>query len=240
MSKTRGIVLHSMPYNDKYAIVHVYTESFGRASYMVGRKRGKKSMVSKALFMPLSILEMEVEHLPKREIQRIRESRVCFPLSGIATDPVRNIIALFVAEMLYRVVKETEPDPRLFDYLYKSIHLLDSTTQGIANYHLVFLLGLLRYLGISPRMETQREGYYFDMPNGVFVEKIPEHQHYLNKEESTVFARLLRISFENMSLYSFSRRDRVNIINRILEYYRLHLPEFPEIKSIAVMQSIFD
>lgn len=240
MSKTRGIVLHSMPYNDKYAIVHVYTESFGRASYMVGRKRGKKSMVSKALFMPLSILEMEVEHLPKREIQRIRESRVCFPLSGIATDPVRNIIALFVAEMLYRVVKETEPDPRLFDYLYKSIHLLDGTTQGIANYHLVFLLGLLRYLGISPRMETQREGYYFDMPNGVFVEKIPEHQHYLNKEESTVFARLLRISFENMSLYSFSRRDRVNIINRILEYYRLHLPEFPEIKSIAVMQSIFD
>jgi DNA repair protein RecO (recombination protein O) len=240
LSKTRGIVLHSTPYNDKYAIVHIYTEGFGRASYMIGRNRGKKSIVSKALFMPLSILEMEVEYLPKREIQRIKESRLCFPLSEICTDPARNVIALFVAEILYRVVKDTEPDARLFDYLYKSIHLLENTVQGIANYHLVFLLGLLRYLGVSPQTDTQREGYYFDMLNGIFVKKIPAHRHYLDKEESTVFARLLRISFENMSLYSFSRRDRVNIINRIIEYYRLHLPEFQEIKSIAVMQSLFD
>lgn len=240
LSKTRGIVLHSIPYNDKYAIVYLYTENFGRASYMIGRNGGKKSRVSKALFMPLSILEMEVDHLPKREIQRIKESKVCFPLSEICTDPVKNILALFVAEILYRVVKETEPDPRLFDYLYQSIHLLENTTQGIANYHLVFLLGLLRYLGVFPHIETQQEGYYFDMLNGVFIPKIPMHKHFLNKEESVVFARLLRISYENMSLYSFSRQDRVNIINRILEYYRLHLPEFPEIKSITVMQSLFD
>jgi DNA repair protein RecO (recombination protein O) len=218
----------------------MYTESFGRASYLIGRNLGKKSMVSKALFMPLSILDMEVNHLPKREIQRVKESKVCFPFSGICTDLVRNMLALFIAEILYRVLKETGPDPRLFDYLYKSVHLLENTTQGIANYHLVFLLGLLRHLGVFPRIETQKEGDYFDMLNGVFIDKIPVHQYYLDEEESTVFARLLRISFENMSLYSFSRRDRVNIINRILEYYRLHLPEFPEIKSIAVMQSLFD
>ena len=48
------------------------------------------------------------------------------------------------------------------------------------------------------------------------------------------------ISFENMSLYSFSRQDRVGVINRIVEYYRLHLPDFPEIKSLSVMQSLFD
>ena len=75
---------------------------------------------------------------------------------------------------------------------------------------------------------------------GGVTEPIPKHRHYLNKGEIALFSRLLRISFENMSLYGFSRQERVRIIHRILEYYRLHLPDFPEIKSLSVMQSLFD
>ena len=110
----------------------------------------------------------------------------------------------------------------------------------MANFHLVFLLRLLHYMGIYPNADSYSTGCYFDMQNGVFVDRIPMHRHYLNREESQVFARLLKISFENMSLYSFSRQDRVGVINRIVEYYRLHLPDFPEIKSLSVMQSLFD
>jgi DNA repair protein RecO (recombination protein O) len=240
LAKTRGIVLHSIPYNDRYSIVSIYTEAFGRASYMVARSRGRKSAVSRALFIPLSVLEMEVDHQPRRDLHRIRESKVCFPFTGICCHPVKNALALFLSELLYRVVKETEPDSRLFDYLYQSIHLLEHTEEGIANFHLVFLLGLLRYLGIYPRVETYRKNCCFDMLNGVFTDQTPAHPHFLSREEAVVFARLFRISYGNMSLYAFSRRDRVGIVNRILEYYRLHLPEFPEIKSIAVMQSLFD
>lgn len=240
LSKTRGIVLHSIPYNDKYAIIYMYTEAFGRASYLVARSRGKKSAVSKALFMPFSVLEMEVEHLNKRDLHRIKETKLCYPLTEVFCNPVKNILALFLAEVLFRVVKDTEPDAPLFDYLYKSIHLLEYADRGIANFHLVFLLHLLHYLGIFPNAESGKDGCYFDMLNGVFADRIPMHRHYLNKTESLVFSRLLRISFENMSLYTFSRQERVGIIHRILEYYRLHLPDFPEIKSVSVMQSLFD
>ena len=169
-----------------------------------------------------------------------RWSRICFPLNDVCCDPVKNVLALFLSEVLFRVVKDTEPDPRLFDYLCESIHLLEYADKGIANFHMVFLLGLLHHLGIFPNMESHRVGYYFDMLNGVFTDHIPMHRHYLNKVESAFFSRLLRISFENMSLYGFSRQERVRIIHRILEYYRLHLPDFPEIKSLSVMQSLFD
>lgn len=239
LSKTRGIVLHSIPYNDTYSIVYMYTEAFGRASYLVARRRGKKSPVSKALFMPLSVLDMEVEHLNKRELHRVKEAKLCFPLAEVFSNPVKNVLAIFLAEVLLRVVKDTEPDARLFDYLYESIRLLEYTDKGLANFHLVFLLGLLHYMGIFPNVESYRDRSYFDMLNGVFIDRIPMHRHYLTQEESAFFARLLRISYENMSLYAFSRQDRVGIIERILEYYRLHLPEFSEIKSLAVMQSLF-
>ena len=224
LCKTRGIVLHSIPYNDKYSIIYMYTEAFGRASYLVARSRGKKSSVSKALFMPLSVVEMEVEHLNKRDLHRIRETKLCYPLTDVFCNPVKNILALFLSEILFRVVKETEPDSRLFEYLFESIQLLELSDKGVANFHLVFLLRLLHYLGIYPNVESYVAGSC----------------HYLNRQESVVLARLLKISFENMSLYSFSRQDRVSVINRILEYYRLHLPDFPEIKSLSVMQSLFD
>lgn len=238
--KTKGIILHTIAYNDSYSIIHVYTEAFGRASYFVPRRKGKKTTLSKALFIPLSVLEMEVEHLNKRDIHRIKETRISFPQTDIYCNPVKNIMALFLAEVLFRVVKDTEPDPPLFNFLNSSIQLLEITEEGVANFHIVFLLRLLTYLGIYPNTEENKVKSYFDMLNGVFVSSTPVHRHFLNREESETFGRLLRISFENMSLYSFSRKERVAIINRIIEYYRLHMPEFPEIKSISVMQSLFD
>jgi DNA repair protein RecO (recombination protein O) len=240
LSKTRGIVLHTIPYNDKYAIIYIYTESYGRVSYLISSNRGKRSTVAKTLFMPLSVLELEVDHQNKRDLQRIKESKCCQSLYSLSTNPVKNVVALFISEVLYRVLKETEPNPRLFSYLCKSIDLLEQTKEGIANYHIVFLMGLLHYLGVFPHVETYQNNYYFDMQNGVFTDRIPMHKHYLNQPESAVFSSLLRISYENMSLYSFSRHDRVLIVHRILDYYRLHLPEFPEIKSLAVLQSLFD
>ncbi|HJA88058.1 MAG TPA: DNA repair protein RecO [Candidatus Parabacteroides intestinavium] len=237
---TRGIVLHSIPYKDTSAIIYMYTEAFGRASYMVSRRRSKKSPLVKSLFIPLSVLDLEVEHLNKREIHRIKEARVCLPLQEILCDPIKNVLALFLSEFLFRVVKETEPDPRLFCFLYDSIQVLECADKGVANFHLVFLLRLLRYLGIFPNIENRRAGYYFDMLNSVFTVDQPAHPHFLGKEDTEVFARLLKMSYENMSLYVFSRQERVRIIQKILEYYHLHLPDFAEIKSLAVLQSLFD
>jgi DNA repair protein RecO (recombination protein O) len=190
--------------------------------------------------MPLSVIEMEIDRPPRRDFCYIQETKLCYPLSRLFTDPMKNALALFLAEVLFRTIKESEPDSRLFDYLYRSICILEDTDRGVANFHLVFLLHLLSYLGIFPNIDSYRENRYFDMRNGVFTDSLPSHKHYLDRDESLVFSRLFRISYENMSLYDFSRRDRVNILNRIITYYRLHLPEIPEIRSLPILQVLFD
>lgn len=218
----------------------MYTEQFGRVSYMIARSRGKRSTVSPSLFMPLSVVEMEVEHKNNRDIHRIKEAKACFSVMELSCNPVKNVIALFLAEVLFRVIKETEPDAALFEFLYQSVYLLELTDKGVANFHLVFLLRLLHHLGIFPNTDSYSPGKYFDMLNAVFTDSIPMHKYFLSAEESQAFVGLLRISFENMHAYAFTRTERVNIVMRIIEYYRLHLPEFPEIRSIAVMQSLFN
>lgn len=240
LHKTRGIVLHSIPYNDKYTIVHIYTEAFGRVAYLVSRARSRKSPVSKLLFIPLSVVELEVEHYNNRDLHRVKEAKSCFTQNEMACNPIKNLLALFISEFLFRVLRETEPDEKLFQYLYDSIRLLEITSAGIANYHIVFLLHLLHYMGIYPNTESYAPGSYFDMLNAVFTKEQPFHRHFLDRQQSIVLTRLLKMSFENMSLYSFSRHDRVEILRLLIEYYRLHLPDFPEINSLSVLQSLFD
>lgn len=239
LSKTRGIVLHAMAYSDTYSIVYMYTEVFGRVAYMVARSRGKRSTVSRSLFLPLSVMEMEVDHQQKRGLQRIREARNMYPFHELYSHPVKNAIALFIAELLYRLAKEKEGDARFFDFLERSIRWLEQADQGIANFHLVFMLRLPFYWGVAPNVESYEKGACFDLLNGVFTLVRPLHRYYLSPNESVVLQRLLRIGYENMSLYAFSRQERVDIIQYILEYYRLHFPEFPEIKSLEVLQSLF-
>ena len=240
LHKTKGIVLHSLPYNDNYLIVTIYTEVFGRNTYWVANSQSKRAKVSRSLLLPLSVLELEVEHLNTRDIQRIKEAKSGFIFTQLHYHPVKNALTLFLSEVLYRIIQEKEANQALFDYLLRSVQWLEIADAGVANFHLTFLLHLSTYLGIRPDNKTYEPGSYFDLRNGVFSTSIPGHNNFLNKNDSLVFERLLRMNFENMALYTFTRQERSAIIRHIIDYYRLHLSGFPEIKSLSVMQSLFD
>ena len=240
LHKTKGIVLHNLPYNDSYRIVTVYTDQFGRIAYMVSNARSKKSKMPFSLLQPLAALELEVEHLNSRDLQRIKEVKPGFITTQIRFHPVKNAIALFLSEVLYRIIQEKEANRALFDYLWRSIHWLEIADAGIANFHLAFLFQLAAYLGIRPSNRTFKAGRYFDLLNGVFSETVPPHDIFLSVSDSLVFESLLRMNYENMPLFTFTRQERVTIARQIIQYFRLHLSDFPEIKSLAVMQSLFE
>ena len=237
--KTRGIVLNSLPYNDTYAITLIYTEEFGRVSYLTTQTKSRKSKVPRALFHPLAILDLEVEHQSRRDIQRIREIKIHFPLIALLTDPMKSALGIFLAELIGKVVREEQTNRELFDFLLQSVQVLELTTASPANFHLVFMIRLSRLLGFYPDASNYQKGMIFDMRNGIFTENKPAHIIFLPPDESAVFFNLLRMSYENMPAFRFSGRERQAIILRILDYYRLHLSDFPEIKSLAVLHDVF-
>jgi len=237
--KTRGIVLNSLSYNDTYAITLIYTEEFGRVSYLTSLSKSRKSRVPRALFHPLAILDLEVEHQNLKDIQRIKEAKIHLPLIALLTDPVKSGLGIFLAELITKVVREEQTNRQLFDFLLQSIQILELTNASPANFHLVFMIRLSRLLGFYPDASNYRKGMVFDMMNGVFSANKPAHIHFLPPDESAVFYNLLRMSYENMAVFRFSGRERQAIIYRILDFYRLHLSDFPEIKSLEVLHDVF-
>lgn len=240
LHKTRGIVLHSLNYSDKYKIVHIYTEEFGRVPYLVARSKGKKTRASSALFHPFAVLDLEVEHHNLREIQRVREARSELVLGSIPFDPIKIPLTIFLAEFMYKVVKEEQANRPLFEFVCQSIEVLDLTDASPANFHLAFMMRLTYFLGFYPNEESYLPGMFFDMQAGVFVRYKPNHPFFLPPDESRLFRLLLRMNYGNMQAFAFSRQDRIDIIHRILDYYKVHFSTLTELKSLEILQSLFD
>lgn len=233
-------MLHTTKFNDKTLLVHVFTEEFGRVTYAVVPGSSKKTGRKTAFFQPFSVLELEVEHKNNREIHRIKECKISLPLITVQFDPVKIPVSLFLSDFVYRTLRDTTPNKPLFQFVLNSIRVLDLSVKSVANFHLVFLLNLTRFLGFYPNADNALPDTYFDMMNGVFVAHRPLHGHYLLPSDTRFFRLLLRMTYENMHTFSLSRKDRVAIIERMIEYYRLHLTDFSSTKSLQVLQSLFD
>ncbi len=237
--KTSGIVLHSLKHTDSTTIITIYTRQFGRVSYIVHGVNKKKSVCRAALLQPLSIVEMDVFHTPGKNIQRLKEMRMEQTLTGIPYNPVKNSLALFLSEILFRTLRQTEPDESLYLFLENSILQLDCSETGISNFHLVFLLKLTRYLGFEPNQD-EVSANYFDLMNGVFLKEKPTHVHFVLPEVSVDFIRVLNAGYSDMHNLVFSRARRANLLQSIVEYYQLHIPDFHGLHSLQVLQSLFD
>lgn len=241
LQKTVGIVLHTLKYNDTSNIVEMYTELSGRVSFLVSVPRSRKSAVKSVLFQPLSLIEIEADFRPNATLYRIKEAKSFFPFSSIPYDPYKSSIALFLAEFLYRAVREEAENRPLFAYLVHSITWLDECREGFANFHLVFLMRLSRFLGLYPNLEDYHDGDYFDLLNACFTSSRPQlHSSYILPQEASRLNVLMRMNYDTMHLFGMSRLERARCLTVINEYYRLHLPDFPVLKSLDVLKELFD
>ena len=239
LQKLHGIVLCTLKYSDKSNIVRIYTEEGGQKSFLVPAGSSRKSKIRSMLFSPLAILEVEADVRMKSELHHIREARILHPAASVQLNPYKSAIAMFIAEFLHRALREEESDPALFAYIVNSILWLDSADKGYANFHLVFLMRLSRFLGLYPNVDDYSEGDYFDMLGACFVSARPQNFSYLSPEESSRVCTLLRMRFDTMHLFKMSRAERDRCLDVICQYYSIHMPGFPELKSLGVLKELF-
>ena len=239
LSKTRGLVLNTIKYTDNSVISHIYTEHFGRQSFMISGTRGKTSSARINLLQHLSILEMEVYFKQTRDLQKTKEIRLHENFSSIPYNPVKNAVALFVAEVMYRTLQEQESNFPLFSYLLNAIKILDLSEKGYANFHLIFLTGLTRYLGFFPQDNYSRSKEFFDIENAGFTSPQPSHPYFIPPPASRYLYDIMKCSFEDMDNLKFSSDMRNILVTGILDYYRFHIPGMGTIKSFAVLKELF-
>ena len=220
-------------------VVHMLTDVHGRQSYMVQGVRSSRGHGSKmALLQPMFALEFEGLESPRMELHRLRDLHSGLLLRTLPYDVRKSTIALFMAELLYRLVEEREPNELFFNFVWGSVAALDTMQEGVANFHLWFLANLCRFLGFHPGNEYH-VGDYFDMREGLFTAVMPLHDNSLSPEYASLFATLLDSNIDTLSTISLNRQQRVSLLTRLVEYYSLHLENIAGVRSISILQEVF-
>jgi len=237
--KVKGVVLHHIKYKESSAIVHVYTDLFGRQAYLVNSIRRKKSKFSGNLLQPLTLLEIEAYHKEGRDLQRLKEMQNYQPYRTIPFDVYKSSQALFLAEVLYKTLREEDPNRDLFGFLEHSLQLLDISDESFVNFHLLFLVQLTKFLGFYPENNYNRNLLAFDMRNGQFSNGSGIHPDYFDRESSKLMNLLMGLSFSDLGQDSVNQDIRAKFLEDIVDYYRLHIHGFGTLKSLAVLQEIY-
>ena len=239
-TKTEAIVLHAIKYGETRMIVDVFTKSHGRLSLIVNIPKSPRAKVRKQLFQPLTLLEAEIDIRPKAQLHKLKEVRLVVPFLSIPFDPHKLAITLFVSEFLYHALRSEQRNEPLFEYIASSVEWLDGQTASFANFHLVFLMRLSRFLGFYPNLDDYVAGDYFDLRESTFCALPPKHPDFLKPEEAGKIQLMMRMDYATMHLYRLSHLDRDRLLEVAVTYYRLHLPSFPELKSLAVLRELYE
>ena len=238
-TKIEAIVLHSVKYGEQKIFVDMFTRQYGRLSFVVPLPRSAHGKLKKQYFQPLTLLNIEADIRPQQQLQRISEASLLSPLPSLLSDASKLAIGLFVCEFLYYALRDEQQNEPLFDYVRNSIEWLDGREHDFANFHLVFLMHLSRFLGFYPNLENYSEGDSFDMRSAEFCTLAPVHRDFLMPQEAARIRLLMRMDFYSMHLFKLGRADRNRILELLIQYYRLHIPQFPELRSLPVLQELF-
>lgn len=238
LHKTRAIVFKTTDYGESSVIVQLLTEKFGLQSYIINGVKKPKAKISRNMLQALHLLDLVVYHKNNTSIQRISELKNSPVLLSVPYDVIKSCLAIFLNEVLYKAVRQQGADENLFEFVFNSVELLDHTTEGLANFHLLFLVQLSRYLGFYPDMTNAGDADYFDMKNGVFTRHKPDSFSFLSPPHTRNFYNLLQCGFENAAQLKLSNDERRLLLSRILEYYALHIESFGNIRSQGVLEEV--
>lgn len=236
----RGIVIKTVKYGDSSLIIDLFTESRGRCAFMTAIARTKRSMSTSTFWHPLSMVEFTADIRDNAtRLPRPQEVRSYYCYSTLTFSPVKLSIALFLAEFLCAALREEKTNEPLYKYIESSLQWLDATTDmsAVANFHMVFLMHLSRFVGIYPNLDD--ETGCFDLRSGCYTALRPFHQDVLLGTEAHALPTLFRLSYATMHVVHFSRAERMRILSVLNDYYRLHMPGFPELRSIEVLHEMF-
>ncbi|MGS2763445.1 DNA repair protein RecO [Sinomicrobium sp. M5D2P9] len=234
---TKAIVLSAIKYGDTSLIVKCFTECCGVQSYLLrGIFSSRKGKLQKALFFPLNQLEITASHKGKGNLEHIKEARVEHHYQTLYADMTKNTVVLFLAEVLGNCIQEEEENAALYRYIEEALLWLDRQ-EKTANFHILFLLKLTRYLGFYPDASSEHLPY-FDLPEGVFV----SHAGYgpvIDGDTLGHFRKFLGTDFEGTGQIRLTKDIRRNILNALITYYELHLTGFRKPKSLQVLHEVF-
>ncbi len=245
--KTTGIVIKTVKYGETSLIANIFTELFGMQTYMINGARKQHAKNAKYIMLqPGAILDLEVYHNELKNIQRIKECNWKIIYDEVMTDVVKNSIAIYMVELLHKLLRQPEPNMDLYYFCEDAFIHLDKCNKKIAaNFALFFSLQLPTFLGFKIQdfqlQNNSIEMLYFDLKEGSFTNDKPLHRNFIEGELSILTFELLKVMHpDELDQIKLNKEIRRNLLNAYQLFYSLHLDESIQLRSLKILQEVLE
>ncbi len=234
-NRIEALFLKSTKYAENSLIVDLLTAVHGKRSFLF---KGIKNKKNPFVFQPFHVIEFGCKFNPQKNINLGFSPELSFPVYDIISDIRKTGNALFLTELLYKVILKNEPSEELF-YNMKKIILYFENQDFNASFSLFFMKEILPYIGIQPINNYSTINNYFNIENGHFNSKI--NSHYEPAFPNQLFSKLLGMKIDSYVTMKIKLQDRKLIMSLLLDYFSYHARvDKSAIKSLKVLYSLYD
>lgn len=237
--KTRGIILKSIKYGESSLIQDIYTEEYGLKSYIISGVRNKKKGNKAGMLQVMSLIELVAYNKQGDGLNRIKEFKAERVYQSLPFDIVKSSIGLFITEVTRRSISQNEQHTTLFDLLHDSFMYLEKSSGSISLFPILFLLKLSSELGFAPANNYSEMRPIFDILEGEYCPKDHRSTYSLSAEASQYLYSLQFEDFGISEQFSVPKKLRLEILNKLVDFYRLHVDNFGKIKSLDILHELF-
>ena len=210
----------TLKYGDKGVIAHILTDVHGRQSYMLQGVKPTAKGSKMALLQPMFAVEFEGLTSSKMTMHRMKDLVSGVVLHTTPYDVRKSTMALFMAEVLYRLVRESEANEGLFEFVWGSVAALDAIDKGIANFHLWFL-------------------DWLDIRDGHFTRTVISSNLALSPDNARILHDMLECDVRYLGEIGLNRTERVEFLDSMLRYYAYHLESIRSVESLRILREVF-
>jgi len=237
-ASTSAIVLSKIRYKDNDIIVKIFTREYGAISFIVkGSAKSKKSKIKFVYFQELTIVNIQFNFNPNRNLQYIKDLEIKHHYSSSHTDLVKTSVIIFLSEMLSNIITHQKKEVELYDYIEESLIWYD-TNHLNSYFHLFFLLELTKYLGFYPDI-SDNHLQYFNLEEGIY-ESSKTSKYSIKDVNLNLFNNILGIKFDSNHLPVLNSEEKMEVLNIIITYYKLHINNFKGLKSLDIIRNTYN
>lgn len=231
------IALRTIKLNDKQNLLSAWSREVGRITFSMPAGAGREAARRRALTRPLYCFEGVADIRPQREIHTVRDLRPHGAAGVLDFAVVKDMVGIFVAEVLDLLLRQAAPDEALSQFLFDATEILHEaeTEETVSYFPVQFLLRLTEHLGIGPDFGT--EGDIFDLREGRFFSAYPLHHDFADRTVATDLRALSRTSYSTAPDLAWSRSQRNRLLDTLLRYLSIHITPLTSLHSLATLRS---
>ena len=168
---SKGLVLKVFPYSNTSVICNIFTDDYGKLTFIVkGIRKPKKPLLS--ILQPFNLIELQYYYKKDRGIQLIKEADIIISFEKLRNNFSTIIIGSTILNIINKVFEKEYSNEIIFRLIYKTLNKLSDIDNHNKIYFIFFIFHLNKQLGFMPNINEIKNA--INENGALFLDQINE------------------------------------------------------------------